>query len=64
MMPPESPINRLVDEVANALQVAVLVAEHLQLAASATAQDAAALTRNLRRATAALERVRTESGAS
>ena len=62
MMPHDSPVNRLVDEVANALQVAVLVAEHLQLAASATAQDAAALIRNLRRATAALERFRTEGG--
>jgi hypothetical protein len=62
MTPHESPLSRMVDDVANALQVAVLVAEHLQIAASATAQDAAALTRSLRRATDALQRLRVEGG--
>ena len=63
MTPHESPLSRMVDDVANAPQVAVLVAEHLQLAASATAQDSAALTRSLRRATDALQRLRAEGWA-
>jgi hypothetical protein len=37
--------------------------EHLQLAASATAQDSAALTRSLRRASDVLQRLRAEGGA-
>ena len=56
-------LERMVDELGNALQATVLIAEHLKLAASATAQDSAALTRSLRRATDALQRLRAEGGA-
>jgi hypothetical protein len=41
MTPPDLNLQRIVDELANALQAAVLIAEHLQLASAATAQDAA-----------------------
>ena len=45
-------------EVATALDVAVVVAEHLELAARATAQDSVSLVRNLRRASDALQSLR------
>jgi hypothetical protein len=51
-------IMHTIDEVANALDVAVVVAEHLELAARATAQDAVSLARSLRRASDALQRLR------
>lgn len=64
MIAPRDPNLRvIVDEIANALQAAVLIAEHLHRASSATAQDAGAMIRNLRRMTEALERLRT-GGAS
>jgi hypothetical protein len=56
-------VRQLVDELANALQVAVLVAQHLELASSATAHDASTLTRTLRRATSALQKLRADGGA-
>lgn len=62
MTPDESSVAQMVDAVAQALQVAVLVAEHLQLATAAAAQDAVALTRSLRGATEALERFRADGG--
>ena len=55
-------LQRVIDELANALQVAVLIAEHLELASSATAQDAIALSRNLKRATDAIQELRVERG--
>lgn len=63
MTPNESSIAQTVEAVAETLRAAVLVAEHLRLAASATAQDAAGLTRSLQRATEALGRLRPEDGA-
>jgi hypothetical protein len=67
MTPPDLNLQRIVDELANALQAAVLIAEHLQLtsaatafASSATAQDAIALSRNLKRATDAIQRLRAD----
>ena len=53
-------LQRVIDELANALQVAVLIAEHLELASSATAQDAIALSRNLKRATDAIQELRAD----
>lgn len=44
-----SPLGPIVDELANALQASVLLAESLQLAASASAHDSAALARSLDR---------------
>ena len=60
MTAPDSPLQPIVDELANALQATVLLAEYLQLAASASAQDATALTRSLRRATDALQKLRAQ----
>ena len=57
-------LRAIVDDIANALQAAVLIAEHLQRASSATTQDAGAMIRNLRRVTDALERLRKTGGAS
>ena len=48
-------IRRALKELANALQAAILLAEHLQIV---TTRDAAALVGSLRRVTDALERVR------
>jgi hypothetical protein len=53
-------LRRVIDELANALQVAVLIAEHLELASSASAQDAIALSRNLKRATDAIQKLRAD----
>jgi hypothetical protein len=64
-MAPLSPnVHRIVDDVANALQAAVLIAEHLQRTSAATAEDAGAMIRNLRRVTDGLERLRKTGGAS
>lgn len=62
MAPRDPNLQRVIDELANALQVAVLIAEHLELASSATAQDAIALSRNLKRATGAIQQFRVERG--
>jgi hypothetical protein len=40
-------LRRVLDQLANALQTMVLIAEHLELSAGATAQDAKAITRQL-----------------
>ena len=60
MTPRDPNLRRVIDELANALQVAVLIAEHLELASSATAQDAIALSRNLKRATDAIQKLRAD----
>jgi hypothetical protein len=60
MAPRDPNLQRVIDELANALQVAVLIAEHLELASSATAQDAVTLSRNLKRATGAIQQFRVE----
>ena len=60
MAPRDPNLQRVIDELANALQVAVLIAEHLELASSATAQDAVALSRNLKRATDAIQKLRAD----
>ena len=52
----------IVDELANALQVVVLIAEHLERASSATAQDATTITRSLHRVTTALQKLRVPGG--
>jgi hypothetical protein len=57
-------LRAIVDEVANALQAAVLIAEHLERTSGNTAQDAVALTHNLRRVTRALEKLRKTGVAS
>ncbi len=53
----------LLDELANALQVVVILAEHLERASAATAQDATAIAGGLRRATAALQKLQAAGGA-
>lgn len=55
---------QVLDEAANALRVAVLVAEHLELATRAAAQDAVSLGRSLRRASDALQKARDEGASS
>jgi hypothetical protein len=52
---------RLVDELANALQTALLISDHLHVTSSAGIQDALALSKSLRRATDALARLRGDS---
>jgi hypothetical protein len=64
MTAPDSTLRPVVDELANALQATMVLAEYLQLAASAAAQDAAALSRSLRRATDALQKLRAQEEAS
>jgi hypothetical protein len=64
MAPLDPNVRQIVDEIANAMQAAVLIAEHLQRASSATAQDAGAMIRNLRRVTDSLERLRSVGGGS
>ena len=59
---PNAAVRRLLDELANALQAAVLLAEHAERVSAATAQDVSAVRRNLKRATTALETFR-EGGA-
>ena len=60
MVPRDPNLQRVIDKLANALQVAVLIAEHLELASSASAQDAIALSRNLKRATDAIQTLRAD----
>ena len=69
MTPRDPNLQRIVDELANALQAAVLIVEHLQLtsaatafASSATAQDAVTLSRNLKRTTDAIQKLRADRG--
>ena len=64
MAPFDPAVGQIVDDVANALQAAVLIAAHLERTSAATAQDAGAMIRNLRRVTVALERLRKLGGAS
>ena len=64
MTPPDRNLRVFVDELVNALQVVVLIAEHLERASAATAQDTGAMIRNLRRVTESLERMRKTGGAS
>jgi len=64
MAPLNPDVRQVVDEVANALQAAVLIAEHLHRVSSATAQDTGAMIRNLRRVTEAMDRLRKMGGAS
>lgn len=58
----DSSVAQTVGAVAEALRTAVVVAEHLRLAAAATAQDAVGLTRSLQRATEAIDRLRADGG--
>jgi hypothetical protein len=60
MTPLDPALCAILDELANGLQVVVLIAEHLQVASSATAQDATAITRNLKRVTDAVNQLRSD----
>ncbi len=62
MTPLDPTLRSILDELSNALQVVVLIAEHLALASSATAQDATAITGNLKRVTDALHQLRSDGG--
>lgn len=62
MAPVDPNLRAIVDELANALQVVVLLAEHLKRASSAAEQDATAITRNLQRVTTALQKLRVAGG--
>lgn len=53
----------LLDELASTLQVVVLIAEHFENVSSAISQDSRAMSRNLKRATDALHKMRVEGGA-
>ena len=53
----------LLDELANAVQVVVLIAEHFENVSSAISQDSRAMSRNLKRATDALHTMRVEGSA-
>lgn len=64
MAPLDRNVRQVLDEVANGLQAAVLIAEHLERTSAAAAQDAGAMIRNLRRVTAALQRLHSTGGAS
>ena len=64
MTPPDPTLRAIIDELANALQVVVLIAGHLERASSATAQDAATITHNLQRMTTVLEKLRMSGGRS
>jgi hypothetical protein len=63
MAPLYPDVQQIVDDVTNALQAAVLIAEHLQRTSTATVEDADAVIRNLRRVTDGLERLRRTGGA-
>jgi hypothetical protein len=54
--------HRTIEELADALQTAVLVAEHLGQTAHLTARDALTLTLRLRKAARVLQRVRPRTG--
>lgn len=62
MAPLDPFLRSLIDELANALQVAVLLTQHVERASATTAQDAATITSSLDRATAALQKLRTARG--
>ncbi len=62
-VPSDSDLRILIDEVVNALQVAILLAQHVERTSTTTAQDATAIIRNLRRVTEALENFRLGGGA-
>ena len=64
MTPVESArIWRLIDQLADSLYVAINVTDHLERAASTTAQDARAVTRSLARIAGVLDQLRREGGA-
>ena len=58
MGPLDSSRRPLLDELANALQAVILIAEHLERSSAYAAQDAKAVTRNLQRVTTVLEKLR------
>ena len=58
MTPLDPVIARLVDELANALQSAVLLVEHLERLTAPAGRDIDAIGLSLRRATAALGKLR------
>jgi hypothetical protein len=58
MGPLDSSRRPWLDELANALQAVVLIAEHLERSSAYVAQDAKAVTKNLQRVTTALEKLR------
>lgn len=62
MAPLDPDVRGIVDELANALQTAVLIAEQLERAGGVIARDAASLQRSLHRATAALQKLRIAAG--
>ena len=62
MAPLDPGLRSVVDELVNALQVAVLLAQHVERTSATTAQDATAITRNLHRVTQALEKFRAVGG--
>jgi len=64
MASPDPNVRRVVEELANALQAAVIIAEHLERSSAYAAQDAIAVTRSLKRMTGALAKLRGEGGAS
>jgi hypothetical protein len=63
MAPLYPDVQQIVNDVANALQAAVLMALHLQRTSAATADDAGAMIRNLRPVTDSLEQLRKMGGA-
>ena len=62
MTPLDPERRKVIDELRNALQTAVLLAEHLERTSSATMRDATALILSLRRATTALQRFLPDGG--
>lgn len=62
MASPDPNVRRVVEELANALQVVVLIAGHLERASSATAHDAMTISRSLHRVTTALQKLRDAGG--
>lgn len=58
------PWRQLLDELANALQSAVLLVEHLERTSAAAARDVTAITLSLSRATEALAQLRARGGKS
>jgi hypothetical protein len=58
MGPLDSSHRPLLDELVNAVQAVVLIAQHLERSSAYAAADAKAVTRNLQRVTAALEKLR------
>jgi len=58
MTPLDPALARLIDELSNALQSAVLLVEHLERDAATTTRDTQAVGISLKRATTALARLR------